>query len=449
MAGSSVTSLRNCSAYPDSSQFYLQLIAPPEASASCLHYSSPSTKNLRSRISVVVSAVKHPLCNSFDAEDVLHCRCKPLWGGFGIKTASPSDCCQVSPMVQAWQCSCKKKTQRRTVVLSGAANSMLDHCSNDTGDFASPSVSYWTEEVLASLRRSLLESQWTLEPADSLLFEDESSSLESCNANKTWEQLNSHLNTQRLGSAVVRSGKASARHRRLASRSRPDSMSQQNIHDGHDNSKDHDFVIPTKFLAKKRRNKVKLDAMQGFLASFLKQSSGCGIHTKEQEKCYTKQFRIFQNLQKARNELKQKLGYDPPYELWARSVNMSVEELRSMVKEGEIARDKLISSHVRLVVSVAKAYRNLGVDISDLVLEGSKGLLRGLEKFDHRKGYKMSTYVHWWIRQLQGMTRAIADHSRLVRVPVYLHEIMFAIKRAKETLDRRGKPMTVEVSSCT
>ncbi len=87
------------------------------------------------------------------------------------------------------------------------------------------------------------------------------------------------------------------------------------------------------------------------------------------------------------------------------------------VDAGRAARQRFIQSNLRLVVSIAKRYQAAGIPLIDLVQEGNLGLMRAVEKFDHRKGFKFSTYATWWIRQ--AVTRAIADKGRTIRVPVH------------------------------
>ncbi len=106
-------------------------------------------------------------------------------------------------------------------------------------------------------------------------------------------------------------------------------------------------------------------------------------------------------------------------------------ELESDVAEGEEARRRLVEANLRLVVSVARRYMNRGIPLPDLIQEGNMGLLRAVEKFDYRRGFKFSTYATWWIRQ--AVTRAIADHARTIRIPVHMVE---TINRLVRTLSR-------------
>ena len=107
-------------------------------------------------------------------------------------------------------------------------------------------------------------------------------------------------------------------------------------------------------------------------------------------------------------------------------------ELRNAITEGDAARRRFIQSNLRLVVSVARRYQSSGVGILDLIQEGNIGLMRAVEKFDHRRGFKFSTYATWWIRQAIG--RAIADTSRTIRVPAHVRDQIVAVSRSAQRL---------------
>jgi RNA polymerase primary sigma factor len=108
------------------------------------------------------------------------------------------------------------------------------------------------------------------------------------------------------------------------------------------------------------------------------------------------------------------------------------DELYSAACAGDRARDELTAANLRLVVSVARRYSNRGVPLIDLIQEGNLGLLRAVEKFDWRRGFKFSTYATWWIRQ--AVSRAIADDARTIRIPVHLYDVVNRMARVASQL---------------
>jgi RNA polymerase primary sigma factor len=139
-------------------------------------------------------------------------------------------------------------------------------------------------------------------------------------------------------------------------------------------------------------------------------------------------------------------GHYPDTKEWAALFEMPVIKFRRRLMLGRRAKEKMVQSNLRLVVSIAKKYMNRGLSFQDLIQEGSLGLIRAAEKFDHEKGYKFSTYATWWIRQ--AITRAIADQSRTIRLPVHLYETISRIKKTTKTLSQEfgRKPTEEEIA---
>ena len=147
------------------------------------------------------------------------------------------------------------------------------------------------------------------------------------------------------------------------------------------------------------------------------------------------------------SDLKPKRGRAPWYDIYLQDVSDMLENHLSMIRnDGEKSRSHLVQSNLRLVVSIAKKYRERGLSFLDLIQEGNLGLIRAVEKFDYRKGYKFSTYATWWIRQ--SITRALSDQSRTIRVPAHMAESMNKIRNAIRELaqENNRRPTIKEIA---
>jgi RNA polymerase primary sigma factor len=126
-----------------------------------------------------------------------------------------------------------------------------------------------------------------------------------------------------------------------------------------------------------------------------------------------------------------------------RSLTKRVEMMNIRFRKYEQAKRELSGGNLRLVVSIAKKYRNRGLSFLDLIQEGNTGLMRAVDKYEYRRGYKFSTYATWWIRQ--AITRAIADQARTIRIPVHMIETMSKLRNvSKKLLQEKGREPTIE-----
>ena len=182
---------------------------------------------------------------------------------------------------------------------------------------------------------------------------------------------------------------------------------------------------------------------------YLKEIGQYQLLTIDREQKLAKEKQVAQNILKKKGFDKKlnvskedaiKLPIDP-----AREIYLTDEELKD-VKKGELAQKVLIESNLRLVVSIAKRYIGHGLSLLDLIQEGNLGLTRGIEKFDYKMGFKLSTYVTWWIRQ--AVSRALADQSKTIRIPVHMVETINRLnkERKKLTTELGYEPSTKQLA---
>ncbi|XP_055817734.1 RNA polymerase sigma factor sigB [Solanum dulcamara] len=154
-------------------------------------------------------------------------------------------------------------------------------------------------------------------------------------------------------------------------------------------------------------------------------------------------------LERLQVELAERCGGQPTFSQWAAAAGVDQKTLRKRLNYGILCKDKMIKSNVRLVISIAKNYQGVGMNLQDLVQEGCRGLVRGAEKFDASKGFKFSTYAHWWIKQ--AVRKSLSDQSRTIRLPFHMVEATYRVKEARKQLftENGRHPDDAEVAEAT
>ncbi|KAK6117493.1 hypothetical protein DH2020_048771 [Rehmannia glutinosa] len=197
--------------------------------------------------------------------------------------------------------------------------------------------------------------------------------------------------------------------------------------------------------SKQWRSIISPELLQNSLKGYVKGVISDELLTHAQVVQLSQKIKAGLLLEERKSRLKERLGCEPSDEQLATSLRISRTDLQSKMIECSLAREKLAMSNIRLVMSIAQRYDNMGAEMADLIQGGLIGLLRGIEKFDSSKGFKISTYVYWWIRQ--GVSRALVENSRTLRLPTHLHERLGLIRNAKARLEEKGITPSIDAIS--
>ncbi|XP_071716170.1 RNA polymerase sigma factor sigB-like isoform X2 [Rutidosis leptorrhynchoides] len=180
--------------------------------------------------------------------------------------------------------------------------------------------------------------------------------------------------------------------------------------------------------------------------AFLGGMTNAKLLTAAEEVELSKGIQDLLKLQEVHTALETRFGVPPTFAEWASAAGIDHVQLGRRLHHGEECRDKMIRSNIRLVISVARSYYGTKVHLQDIVQEGIRGLVKSAEKFDASKGFKFSTYAHWWIRQ--AVQRSRAEQSRIIHVPYYMVEVQSKVNEARNRLDKQlgRKPTRAEIA---
>jgi RNA polymerase nonessential primary-like sigma factor len=201
--------------------------------------------------------------------------------------------------------------------------------------------------------------------------------------------------------------------------------------------------MPSLPVIRSERDAAALAGGTDLVRSYLRDIGRVPLLTHEQEITLGRQVQELMALEEQREELRLRAGGDVPTDAeLAEAAQLTPQQLKKRLRSGQRAKERMVAANLRLVVSVAKKYTKRNMELLDLIQEGTIGLVRGVEKFDPTRGYKFSTYAYWWIRQ--GITRAIAEKSRTIRLPIHITETLNKLKKGQRELSQElGRTPTV------
>ncbi|RCV38075.1 hypothetical protein SEVIR_8G118200v4 [Setaria viridis] len=196
--------------------------------------------------------------------------------------------------------------------------------------------------------------------------------------------------------------------------------------------------------SKKKRPKGSSPSMNP-LGSLWKMT-GRRLLTAKEEVEFSEGIQDLLKLEAIQAELTEYNGGQPTFSQWATAARTDEKTLRKRLDHGIYCKNRMVTSNVRLVISIAREFEGPGMDLYDLIQEGMQGLIRGAEKFDASKGFRFSTYSHWWIKQ--AMRKSVSEQSQIFRLPAHMVEASYRVKECTKRLRRklRRRPTNEEIA---
>uniref|UniRef100_A0A7N0T0C4 RNA polymerase sigma factor n=2 Tax=Kalanchoe fedtschenkoi TaxID=63787 RepID=A0A7N0T0C4_KALFE len=317
---------------------------------------------------------------------------------------------------------------KAAALMAGASNSTsTSENKHPNSSSESDSIQLTRAQLIQIEQESLLKDILSDESVTE--FEEESDQLE-----PEKEELEL-LQTQLSESVAVRSKRQTERKARRAKAAEKASASVLSVKSGS--------------TSKKKRTSVQEVDYNDLLRYLRSTTSTSRLLTASEELQLSAGIQDLLKLEAIQNELTERLGVKPTLTQWAAAAGIDQKTLRERVNYGTLCKDKMIKSNIRLVISIAKNYQGVGMNLQDLVQEGCRGLVRGAEKFDASKGFKFSTYAHWWIKQ--AVRKSLSDQSRTIRLPFHMVEATYRVKEARKQLQaEKGRvPTNEEIAEAT
>lgn len=244
-----------------------------------------------------------------------------------------------------------------------------------------------------------------------------------------------HLEIQESQNITVRSGRRTERRDRRARAAGKDTSTVISMNSGSS--------------VKKNRSAVQEIDYSDPLHYLQGTTSTSKLLTSSEEVELSEGIQDFIKLEKLQEELAARSGGQVSFAQWATAARVDTKTLRRRLNYGTYCKDKMVKSNIRLVISIAKSYQGAGMNLQDLVQEGCRGLIKGAEKFDASKGFRFSTYAHWWIKQ--AVRKSLSDQSRTIRLPFHMVDATYRVREArKQFYSENGRyPDNEEVAEAT